>query len=164
MISDSLKRKLMAAASAGSIAIAGVLVSHFEPGKIRGKPYIDPVGVLTVCDGHTGPDIDPKRIYTDSECDAWRDADLAIADRAVRRLITVPLNDWQRAALIDFTYNLGAGNLAESTMRRKFNAGDYAGACAELDRWVKGRVGGVLVTLPGLVTRREVDTWVCLQR
>lgn len=163
MISDSLKRKLLAAAGAGSIAIAGVLVSHFEPGKIRGKPYIDPVGVLTVCDGHTGPDIDPKRIYTDAECDAWRDADLAIADRAVRRLITVPLNDWQRAALIDFTYNLGAGNLAESTMRRKFNAGDYAGACAELDRWVKGRVGGVLVTLPGLVTRREVDTWVCLQ-
>lgn len=164
MISDSLKRKLMAAASAGSIAIAGVLVSHFEPGKIRGKPYIDLVGVLTVCDGHTGSDIDPKRIYTDAECDAWRDADLAIAGRAVRRLITVPLNDWQRAALIDFTYNLGAGNLAESTMRRKFNAGDYDGGCAELERWVKGRKGGVLVTLPGLVTRREANTWVCLQR
>lgn len=164
MILDSLKRKLLAAGGAGSIAIAGVLVSHFEPGKARGKPYIDPVGVLTVCDGHTGQDIDPKRIYTDAECDAWRDADLAIADRAVRRLITVPLNDWQRAALIDFTYNLGAGNLAESTMRRKFNLGDYAGGCAELDRWVKGRVGGVLVTLPGLVTRREVDTWVCLRR
>lgn len=164
MISDSLKRKLLAAAGAGSIAIAGVLVSHFEPGKNRGKPYIDPVGVLTVCDGHTGSDIDPKRTYTDAECDAWRDADLAIADRAVRRLITVPLNDWQRAALIDFTYNLGAGNLAESTMRRKFNAGDYAGGCAELDRWVKGRVGGMLMTLPGLVTRREVDTWGCLQR
>ncbi len=154
----------MAAASAGSIAIAGVLVSHFEPGKTRGKPYVDPVGVLTVCDGHTGPDIDPKRIYTDAECDAWRDADLAIADRAVRRLITVPLNKWQRAALIDFTYNLGAGKLAESTMRRKFNAGDYDGGCSELERWVKGRKGGVLVTLPGLVTRREVDTWVCLQR
>ncbi|MGE8630462.1 lysozyme [Achromobacter denitrificans] len=163
MILGSLKRKLLAAGSAGAIAIAGVLVAHFEPGKVRGKPYIDPVGVLTVCDGHTGPDIDRDRIYTDAECDTWRDADLAIADRAVRRLIMVPLNDWQRAALIDFTYNLGAGNLAESTMRRKFNAGDYAGGCAELDRWVKGRQGGVLVTLPGLVTRREVDKWVCLQ-
>lgn len=163
MIPESLKRKLIAAASAGALAIAGVLVTHFEPGKVRGRPYIDPVGVLTVCDGHTGPDIDPKRIYTDAECDVWRDADLAIADAAVRRLITVPLNDWQRAALIDFTYNLGAGNLANSTMRRKFNSGDYLGACAELERWVKGRVGGVLVTLPGLVTRREVGKWVCLQ-
>lgn len=159
-----LKRRLLTAAGAGALAIAGVLVSHFEPGKVRGKPYIDPVGVLTVCDGHTGPDIDPRRIYTDAECDAWRDADLAAADVAVQRLITVPLNDWQRAALIDFTYNLGAGNLAASTMRRKFNTGDYAGGCAELSRWVKGRQGGVLVTLPGLVTRREVDTWVCVQR
>lgn len=163
MIPAALKRKITVAAAGGALAIAGVLVTHFEPGKARGKPYIDPVGVLTVCDGHTGPDIDRNRIYTDAECDAWRDADLAIADRAVRRLITVPLNDWQRAALIDFTYNLGAGNLAESTMRRKFNAGDYASGCAELDRWVKGRQGGVLVTLPGLVTRREVGKWVCLQ-
>jgi len=164
VIPTALKRKTLAASAAGAVVIAGVLVTHFEPGKIRGKPYIDPVGVLTVCDGHTGADIDPKRIYTDAECDAWRDADLTIADRAVRRLISVPLNDWQRAALIDFTYNLGAGHLADSTMRRKFNAGDYAGGCAELDRWVKGRVGGKLVTLPGLVARREVDTWVCLQR
>lgn len=163
MIMSSLKRKLLAAGSAGAIAIAGVLVAHFEPGKVRGKPYIDPVGVLTVCDGHTGPDIDPKRVYTDAECDAWRDADLAEADAAVRRLITVPLNDWQRAALIDFTYNLGAGNLASSTMRRMFNARDYVGGCAELNRWVKGRQHGVLVTLPGLVTRREANTWVCLQ-
>ncbi|MGX9694406.1 lysozyme [Achromobacter anxifer] len=163
MIPAELKRKILVAAAGGAVAIAGVLVTHFEPGKVRGKPYIDPVGVLTVCDGHTGPDIDPKRIYTNAECDAWRDADLATADRAVRRLITVPLNDWQRAALIDFTYNLGASNLEQSTMRRKFNSGDYAGGCAELDRWVKGRVGGKLMTLPGLVTRREVDKWVCLQ-
>ena len=48
-------------------------------------------------------------------------------------------------------------------MRSKFNAGYYAGGCAELNRGVKIRMGGVLVTLPGLVTRREVDKWVCLQ-
>jgi len=53
MIAEGLKRKLLAAAGAGSLVIAGVLVTHFEPGKVRGKPYIDPVGVLTVCDGHT---------------------------------------------------------------------------------------------------------------
>ncbi|WP_256943388.1 lysozyme [Achromobacter xylosoxidans] len=163
MIPQSLKQKILAAAVGGPLVIAGVLVAHFEPGKVRGKLYIDPVGVLTVCDGHTDPDIDPKRLYTDAVCDAWRDSDLAIADRAVRRLITAPLNDWQRAAHIDFTYNLGAGNLGQSTMRRKFNAGDYAGGCAEFERWVKGRQGGVLVTLPGLVSRREVDKWVCLQ-
>lgn len=131
-----------------------MLVTHFEPGKARCKPYIDPVGVLTVCNGHTGPDIDPKRIYTDAERDAWRDADLAIADRVVRLLITVQLNDWQRAALIDFTYKLGASNLVEFTMWCKFNIGDHAGCCAALDRWVKGWKGDVLVALPGLATCR----------
>jgi len=159
MIPKALKRKLLAAAGAGALAIAGVLVSHFEPAKERGRPYLDPVGVLTVCDGHTGPDIDPNRIYSDRECDAWRDQDLAKADAAVRRLVHVPLNKWQRAALIDFTYNVGSGNLAKSTLLRKLNAGDYDGACAEYRRWVyaKGR------KFQGLVNRREADEWVCRQ-
>lgn len=89
MISDRLKRKLLVAAGAGSVAIASVLVTHFEPGRGRGKPYTDPVGVLTVCDGHTGSDIDPKRIYMNAECDARRDADLAIADWAGRGRLRV---------------------------------------------------------------------------
>lgn len=158
-IPATLKRRLLAAAGAGAIAIAGTLVAWFEPGPDRGRPYVDPVGVLTVCDGHTGSDIDPKRRYTDAECDALTRADLATADAAVRRLVRVPLNDWQRAALIDFTYNVGAGNLATSTLLRRLNAGDYAGACAEYSRWVYG--GGR--KLPGLVNRREADAWVCSQ-
>jgi len=160
MIPTSLKRRIFAAGGAGAIAIAGVLVAHFEPGRDRGRPYIDPAGVLTVCDGHTGPDIDPSRIYTDAECDAWRDTDLAQADAAIQRLVIVPLNDWQRAALIDFVYNVGAGNLAKSTLLRRLNAGDYDGACNEYRRWVYA--GGR--RLPGLVTRREVDAWVCRQQ
>lgn len=160
MIPTSLKRKIFAAGGAGAIAIAGVLVAHFEPGRDRGRPYIDPAGVLTVCDGHTGPDIDPSRIYTDAECDAWRETDLAQADAAIQRLVIVPLNDWQRAALIDFVYNVGAGNLAKSTLLRRLNAGDYDGACDEYRRWVYA--GGR--RLPGLVTRREVDAWVCRQQ
>jgi len=160
MIPTSLKRRIFAAGGAGAIAIAGVLVAHFEPGRDRGRPYIDPAGVLTVCDGHTGPDIDPSRIYTDAECDAWRETDLAQADAAIQRLVIVPLNDWQRAALIDFVYNVGAGNLAKSTLLRRLNAGDYDGACNEYRRWVYA--GGR--RLPGLVTRREVDAWVCRQQ
>lgn len=160
MIPAGLKRKILAAAGAGALAVAGVLVTHFEPGRVRGKPYLDPVGILTVCDGHTGPDIDPRRVYTDAECDAWRATDLAQADAAIQRLVIVPLNDWQRAALIDFVYNVGAGNLAKSTLLRRLNAGDYDGACNEYRRWVYA--GGR--RLPGLVTRREVDAWVCRQQ
>lgn len=159
MIPAGLKRKLRAAAAGGAIAIAAVLVGHFEPGKERGRPYLDPVGVLTVCDGHTGPDIDPSRVYSDAECDAWTREDLAEAEAAVQRLVRVPLSKWQRAALIDFVYNVGAGNLAKSTLLRRLNAGDYDGACAEYRRWVYA--GGR--KFQGLVNRREADEWVCRQ-
>jgi lysozyme len=161
MIPATLKNRLLTAAAAGALAIAGVLVSHFE-GREH-VPYRDPVGVWTVCEGHTGPDVIPGKRYSDAECDALKAADLAEADAAVRRLVKVPLTEWQRAALIDFTFNLGAGNLAKSTLLKKLNAGDYAGACAEYDAWVKGRVAGRLQTLPGLQIRRDADQWVCEQ-
>lgn len=159
MIPSSLKGRLIAASAAGALAIAGVLVTHFE-GR-RYVPYLDPVGILTVCEGHTGPDIIPGKRYTDAECDVLRDADLRIAQRAVDRLVKVPVNEWQKAALIDFTFNLGEGNLAKSTLLRKLNARDYAGACREYDKWNKARVRGVLTVLKGLVLRRDAERWVC---
>lgn len=57
------------------------------------------------------------------------------------------------AAILDFTYNLGSGNLAGSTLRRRINAGDKEGARQELMKWVKG--GGKV--LPGLVRRRGAE-------
>jgi lysozyme len=57
------------------------------------------------------------------------------------------------AAIADFAYNLGLGRLKASTLRRRLNAGDYAGARQELRKWVRG--GGRV--LPGLVLRREAE-------
>lgn len=159
MIPSRLKTRLIAASAGGAIAIAAVLMGWFE-GRVY-VPYLDPAGILTVCEGHTGRDIVPGKRYTDAECDALRDADLAIAQRAVDRLVKVPIDKWQRAALIDFTINKGQGNLATSTLLRKTNAGDYAGACREYERWNKARVRGVLTVLKGLVNRADADRWVC---
>jgi lysozyme len=63
------------------------------------------------------------------------------------------------AAILDFTYNLGSGNLAASTLRKRIQAGDKDGAKSELMKWVKG--GGRV--LPGLVKRRtsEAALMVC---
>jgi lysozyme len=158
VISDSLKRALQAVAGAGgALAIAGSLIFHFEGREY--VPYQDPVGIWTVCEGHTGPDVIPGKRYSNAECDALKAADVAEADAAVRRLVKVPLTDWQRAALIDFTFNLGAENLAKSTLLKKLNAGDYAGACSEYRRWVYA--GGQ--RLRGLEKRREAEEWVCSQ-
>ncbi len=57
------------------------------------------------------------------------------------------------SAIVDFTFNLGAGRLQTSTLRRRLNQRDWAGAVMELRRWVYG--GGKV--LPGLVTRRDAE-------
>ena len=57
------------------------------------------------------------------------------------------------AAIIDFTFNLGAGRLQTSTLRRRINQRDWIAAGQELRRWVYG--GGKV--LPGLVARREAE-------
>ena len=79
--------------------------------------------------------------------------DLARYEADVTRLVKVPLNENQFGALVSFTYNLGAGNLASSTLLRKLNAGDYTGAAGEFPKWVKA--GGK--TLNGLVRRRAAE-------
>ena len=87
---------------------------------------------------------------------------LNLSQSAVSRQIRVPLTPWQRAALIDFTYNLGEEALAGSTLARLFNAGQAQAGCEQLSRWVKARVQGELVTLRGLVDRRGAELEVCL--
>lgn len=57
------------------------------------------------------------------------------------------------AAIVDFTFNLGAGRLQTSTLRRRVNQRDWSSAACELRRWVYG--GGKV--LPGLVARRAAE-------
>lgn len=160
---DPRLRNRLAAAGASVLMLAGVLVEWHEPapGAAYFKPYRDTGGIWTVCDGHTG-NVDPNRTYTQAECDAFRTLDLEVAQAGVRRQIKVELNPWQEAALVDFVFNLGEPALASSTMKAKFNTLDYVGGCTELAKWVKGRVRGQLVTLPGLVTRRANEEELCL--
>ncbi|MFH1058872.1 MAG: lysozyme [Pseudomonadota bacterium] len=118
------------------------------------KTYTCPAGHPTIGFGHR---IRAGEVFEEPLSQAQAEdllrADLAEAAGAVQRLVTAPLSDDQFAALVDFTFNLGAGNLQKSTLLKKLNAGDYAGAGAEFGRWVKS--GGQ--TLPGLVTRRAAE-------
>ena len=79
--------------------------------------------------------------------------DVGIAERAVLRLISVPLTDGQFDALVSFTFNLGAGALQRSTLRRKVNHGEHESVPAELMKWVwaAGK------RLPGLIRRRKAE-------
>jgi lysozyme len=75
----------------------------------------------------------------------------------VHSVVRQPLNQNQFDALCSFVFNVGQNNFTESTLRRKLNAGDYAGAAAEFPRWKYGTVNGVKTVLPGLVARRKTE-------
>lgn len=117
--------------------------------------YIDAVGVVTGGYGHTrGLTRDMVgQPVSEEQADAWLCEDLDDAEGAVNHLVTVPLTQHQFDALVDWTFNLGAGNLQHSTLLLLLNKGMYAAADAEFARWVRG--GGKV--LPGLVKRRALE-------
>ena len=78
-------------------------------------------------------------------------ADMARAERAVAKLVKVPLTEGQHAALCDFTYNVGSGNLQRSTLLKVVNSREHARVPTQLRRW--SHAGGV--EYRGLKTRRE---------
>lgn len=155
---SALRNKIAGAIGAGAIAIATAMLSG--KGGLEGREYVaykDVVGVLTVCDGHTGKDIIPGKRYTDKECDAITKSDLTRIARQVDQAIKVPTTETQRAAIYSFAYNVGASAAINSTLMKKLNAKDYSGACDELKRWVFA--GGQ--KWKGLINRRDVEYQVC---
>ena len=119
----------------------------------RAHPYICPAGFWTVGFGHLcKPDHPP---ITEMEAEVYLAQDLTTALTATLRYCPVLAteSDSRLAAIVDFTFNLGAGRLQTSTLRRRVNQRDWANAGQELRRWVYG--GGKV--LPGLVKRREAE-------
>ncbi|UMB79104.1 lysozyme [Dickeya fangzhongdai] len=155
-MSPELRSKLIKAGAGGAMAIAVALIQNFEG--VRYTPYRDVVGVLTVCYGHTGPDIIPKKTYTEVECQALLRSDLQPVFATIDQVVTVPMTDARKAALASFTYNVGTGSLTRSTMLKKLNNGDTSEACNELRRWNKA--GGR--EWKGLTNRRDVERELCL--
>lgn len=157
-MSDVLKRRAFALMLATALAIPAE--------GIRQRAYFDPPGILTVCRGHTGADVDPRKFYTVGECDALLSADMRRAVEAVDRCLPPDAPVQVLAAFADAAFNLGpaiACDPARSTAARKLAAKDWTGACNELPRWDKARVAGVLVPLPGLTTRRAKEKALCLE-
>jgi lysozyme len=92
--------------------------------------------VATACYGHTAT-AKVGTVRSKDECDALLVHDLnTIYGPAVLAMVNVPITQGQYNALTDFAYNLGIANLRSSTLLRKVNAGDHAGAAREFGRWV----------------------------
>jgi lysozyme len=119
----------------------------------RSQPYQDAVGVWTIGYGHTkGVGPDSKRV-TKAKALELLEQDAAVAATAIRDLVHVHLSQNQFDALCSFTFNLGTGALAESTLLKLLNKGDYKGAAGQFGRWTHAD-GQVLA---GLVARRAAE-------
>jgi lysozyme len=140
------------------------MIMHHEG--VRSKPYQCPALLWTVGVGHV---IDPThakvpmadrkqlpipagwdRVLSNDEIMDILKADLNRFEQGVLRLIKVPLTQGQFDALVSFSFNVGLGNLQNSTLRMKVNRGDFEGASEQFLVWTKA--GGKV--LKGLVTRR----------
>ncbi|MDR0458251.1 MAG: lysozyme [Burkholderiaceae bacterium] len=124
-----------AVASAASTDAANMSVSNAGLDLVKNKEhreltaYQDGAGVPTIGYGHTGqvngkPIIPGKTTITPAQADQLLQEDLAPAEAAVRRDVTVPITQGQFDALTDFAYNAGAGSLHHSALLRKLNRRD----------------------------------------
>ena len=116
----------------------------------RAQAYLDPVGVWTIGYGHTHG-VKPGHTITEQQALQLLELEVQEYANAVKRLVTVPVNQNQFNALTSFAYNVGVGALSQSTLLELLNQRQYQAAADQFLRWVKG--GGQ--TLPGLVSRRQ---------
>lgn len=141
-----------------AVELAADLCRQFEG--LRLKPYLCPAGIPTIGYGSTR--------YADGRAVTLRDAPIAReqADELLRLTLkrdylpgllaaspVLEQSPQALGALGSFAYNLGLGAYRASTLRKRVDAGDWAGVAVELAKWVRG--GGKV--LPGLVARREAE-------
>ena len=119
--------------------------------------YLDGGGVWTIGVGHTRG-VKRGQVGTNAQVDDWFAQDSAEAVAGVNKAVTVALTQNQFDALVCFTFNVGVGSFTSSTLVRKLNSGDVAGAALQFARWNQDNGKVVL----GLTRRRaaEADRFV----
>lgn len=140
-----------------ALAAAAALAAGFEG--LRQSPYLDPRpndAILTVCYGHTGPDIQ-RRKYTVEECAALLEEDMREAVQQVEKCHP-DLPFGVLVAFSDAVYNIGPKVACNSTASRYLSQGNYEAACKELPKWNKANG----VVLNGLTRRRNKEMEICL--
>lgn len=131
------------------------LIKHFEGCRLEAYKPVPTEEYYTIGYGHYGPDVHRGDRITSEWAEQLLRKDLAKFEKAVNKLVKVPLTQNQFDALVSFTYNLGETKFADSTLLKVVNANpkDNDGVRKQLLRWVNA--GGR--ELPGLVRRREAE-------
>lgn len=153
---NALGKRLIALGASSIIAVsAAFLVAPFE-GK-ENKAYLDLVGIPTVCFGET-KGVKLGDYKTDAQCEESLVKELTSYNKEMKKYVTVPIPENMEVAYTSFVWNVGIGAWKNSTLLKKLNSQDYAGACQQLLRWDKA--GGK--TVKGLTNRRQAEYKVCM--
>ena len=134
------------------------LVKEFEG--FSAQAYLDTNGLPVLGYGQTkinGKTVRMGQYITQAEADVALQHELDRLQNVVLSHVKVDLNPNQLSALTSLVYNAGMRILTNSTLIRKLNAGDYAGAAQEFPRWNKANKGASLVVFPGLTRRRIAE-------
>ncbi len=151
------------------------VIKHHE-GK-RNRPYLCPALLWTIGYGHVLYPEQAKlkleerkayplrtehdKIWSDGGIDKILRSDLARFEIGVIRLCPGAADHQSHFdALVSISFNIGLGALQSSTLRMKYNRGEFDAAAEEFLKWTKG--GGRI--LPGLVKRRSDERSLFLQQ
>jgi len=163
---SDIKKKLIAAFFATGLTSTSAFLAYdltLPAEGLEQRVYLDPVGLPTVCVGHMDKSLKLGQTFTIEQCMDMFAKDWKKHQKQLDSVVKVPYkSEWQREALTDFTFNLGIGNVKSSTLLSLINQNKHTEACRQLTRWVKGKVKGKMVTLKGLVTRRNNTMPYCL--
>lgn len=153
--------RVIGASAAAVVFATAPAVAWFEG--LLPYTYVDPVGIPTACVGETGAHVEMGQTYTMEQCMQMLDASLWRHWDGLSRCVDAQVTVGQASALLSWTYNVGVGAACGSTLVRLLNSGAPSGVwCHQLTRWTKARKLGVVVELPGLVTRRNAELAMCL--
>lgn len=150
----TLHRTRIAVAALALSAVGFVGITQREA--FRGAAYDDGVGVSTIGFGTT-EGVKPGDTITVERALVRSLADMAKYEGAIKRCVKVPLAQFEYDAAASLAYNIGPTAFCNSTVVKRFNAGDYAGACAAFEQWNKA--GGKINR--GLVNRRAQERKQC---
>jgi len=130
----------------------GVRLSAYPDPGTGGDPW-------TIGYGHTGPDVHPGMTITLEQAEDLLAQDVKRAEADVNAKLTVKVNQEEFDALVDFAFNCGCGNLNNSTLLKKLNAGDFEGAAQEFLKWDMAAGHH----MAGLLKRRQAEELLFLK-
>ncbi len=147
-------RIVIGALTLSASALVGIAVHE----GYRGEAYIPVKGDVPTIGFGTTAGVKPGDRIEPVQALVRKLADVQRFEGALKECVRVPLHQYEYDAFMSLAYNIGPGAFCGSTLVRRLNAGDYAGACAEILRWDRFRGE----PLRGLTVRRQAENRQCL--